>query len=68
VFVCHCRAVTDGTIRACIQGGACSVKDLGERCGAGTRCGGCVSLLSQLLAEATGANVGPLPDFNPCAA
>ena len=67
MFVCHCRAVTDGAIRACIQGGACSVKELGERCGAGTRCGGCVSTLAQLLAEAE-AKVSALPELNPCAA
>ena len=67
MFVCHCRAVTDGAIKACIQGGACSVKDLGERCGAGTRCGGCLSTLSQLLAEA-GANVASLSDLSTCAA
>lgn len=68
MFVCHCRAVTDGAVRACIQNGACSVKDLGERCGAGTRCGGCLSTLSQLLAEAAEAKVAPLHHFNPCAA
>ena len=66
MFVCHCRAVTDGAIRACIQGGACSVKELGERCGAGTRCGGCHSVLFQLLAE--GMVIEPVPARNPCAA
>ncbi len=63
MFVCHCRAVTDGVIKQCIQGGACSVKDLGERCGAGTRCGGCLSVLTQLLAD---ANVAPLPELTTC--
>ena len=67
MFVCHCRAVTDGVIRACIQGGACSVKDLGERCGAGTRCGGCLSVLNQLLTEAE-AGAASLSGLTPCPA
>lgn len=68
MFVCHCRAVTDGTIRACIQGGACSLKELGERCGAGTRCGGCHSVLRQLLAEDMVIEAMPTPAPAPCEA
>ena len=50
VFVCHCRAVSDGAIRGCIAEGAADVEELGRRCGAGTGCGGCRAALAQLLA------------------
>jgi bacterioferritin-associated ferredoxin len=41
VLVCHCHQVSDRTIRTCIRSGAESVAAVGERCGAGTSCGGC---------------------------
>jgi bacterioferritin-associated ferredoxin len=50
MFVCHCRAVSDGAILGCIAEGACDVDEIGRRCGAGTGCGGCRSALAQLLA------------------
>jgi bacterioferritin-associated ferredoxin len=56
MFVCHCRAVTDGAVRASIEAGACTLTDLAERCGAGSRCGGCRQVLQQLLAA-----VGAVP-------
>ncbi len=66
MFVCHCRAVTDGVVRASIEAGACSLAELADRCGAGTGCGGCHRLLEQLLAAA-GA-VPAVPIYDPCAA
>ncbi len=51
MFVCHCRGVTDGTIRATIEAGAGSVAELAERCQAGSGCGGCCAALRRLLAE-----------------
>ncbi|HEV3401670.1 MAG TPA: (2Fe-2S)-binding protein [Acidimicrobiales bacterium] len=50
MFVCHCRAVSDGDVRWCIAEGACDVDEIGRRCGAGTGCGGCRGALAQLLA------------------
>jgi bacterioferritin-associated ferredoxin len=49
VYVCSCRAVTDRTIAAAITSGADSVDEIGRRCGAGTRCGGCWPVLDELL-------------------
>ncbi|HEX5097479.1 MAG TPA: (2Fe-2S)-binding protein, partial [Acidimicrobiia bacterium] len=43
MYVCHCRAVTDTTIRTTIECGAEDVTDVGSMCGAGTNCGGCIS-------------------------
>ena len=51
MFVCHCRALTDGEIREVITGGACDLDEVGDRCGAGITCGGCCPLIQELLAE-----------------
>ena len=51
MFVCHCRAVTDGEIRQAITAGACDLDEVGRRCGAGVTCGGCCPLIQELLAE-----------------
>jgi bacterioferritin-associated ferredoxin len=51
MFVCHCRAVTDGEIREAIAAGACDLDEVGRSCGAGITCGGCCPLIQELLAE-----------------
>ena len=51
MYICHCRAVTDQRIRTSIRAGAHSLAELGARCGAGTRCGGCWPALLELLGE-----------------
>ena len=51
MFVCHCRAVTDGEIRDAIASGACDLDEVGRACGAGITCGGCCPLIQELLAE-----------------
>jgi bacterioferritin-associated ferredoxin len=52
VIVCHCEAVNDRTVHAAIACGAHDVTTVGERCRAGTDCGGCHRALTRLLAEA----------------
>ena len=51
MYVCHCRAGTDGRIRAAIEAGVDDPVTLGQQSGAGTRCGGCLPALRALLAE-----------------
>jgi bacterioferritin-associated ferredoxin len=51
VMVCHCEAVNDVVIRDEIAAGALDSEALAARCGAGTRCGGCVNVVEQLLAQ-----------------
>jgi bacterioferritin-associated ferredoxin len=51
MFVCHCRALTDGEISEVIRGGACDLEEVGDRCGAGITCGGCCPLIEELLAK-----------------
>jgi nitrite reductase (NADH) large subunit len=48
--ICSCNDVSKGTLRAAIADGSCTVADLKGCTGAGTSCGSCVPLLSQLLA------------------
>jgi len=51
MYVCHCRAVTDRTIREAIESGATDVFQVSRECGAGSGCGGCYPALAQLLGE-----------------
>ena len=48
--ICSCNNVTKGALCAAIADGACTVADLKGCTKAGTSCGSCVPLLSQLLA------------------
>ena len=67
MFVCHCRAVTDRTVRRTIDKGACSLGEIAARCGAGSRCGGCHLVLARMLADA-GLAPETLPEKDICAA
>ena len=55
VIVCHCRAVSDRTIRASIREGATTLDDVAEETGASTCCGGCEPTVTQILDEELGA-------------
>ncbi len=52
MLVCHCEVVSDLTIRAAIVDGAHDVDAVGHHCGAGSRCGGCIPGIEDLLADA----------------
>lgn len=54
--ICSCNDVTKATLCSAIADGSCTVADLKGCTGAGTSCGSCVPLLSQLL-EAEGVTV-----------
>jgi nitrite reductase (NADH) large subunit len=47
--ICSCNNVTKAALCSAIADGACTVADLKGRTAAGTSCGSCVPLLSQLL-------------------
>jgi bacterioferritin-associated ferredoxin len=51
VIACHCHAVSDRTVRATVLGGATDVEEIGQRCHAGTDCGGCHRMLERLLRD-----------------
>jgi NAD(P)H-nitrite reductase large subunit len=59
VILCHCRAVSDGTVNAAIASGASTVAHVSAATGAGTGCGGCVPVIEVLLAEAALAITAP---------
>lgn len=51
MIVCHCRGVTDCTVRLAIEAGAHDVDTLAMWAGAGARCSGCRTALQALLQE-----------------
>ena len=50
MYVCYCAALSDTAVKAAVDAGAHTIEDLGDRCGAGTECGGCHPALAELLA------------------
>ena len=53
MFVCICYAVTQTELEAEVLAGACTERQIGERCGAGTGCGGCVEKICAILRQST---------------
>ncbi len=51
MYVCHCRAVSDSTIRVEIELGALDADEVSDRCGAGTRCGSCLDEIRRLCQD-----------------
>ena len=63
VYTCICHAVTTSQVQAAILSGARTVSEIGERCDAGTGCGGCIKRLESMLDDRDQKNraVGELP-------
>lgn len=57
MIVCLCHGVNDRTIRACVEDGADTVREVGRRCGAGTDCGSCRRTIKQVIQEHDEAQV-----------
>ena len=51
MIVCHCHAVRAEEIRSEVRLGAETVEVVGARCGAGTRCGGCIPAVEAIIAD-----------------
>ncbi|NLY93799.1 MAG: (2Fe-2S)-binding protein [Myxococcales bacterium] len=49
MLICHCKKVTDATIREAVKNGARSRGLVGRVCGAGTCCGGCLPAVDEIL-------------------
>ena len=47
--VCSCNAVSKGTIADAVAGGACDIAAIKSCTNAGTSCGGCVPLVTQIM-------------------
>jgi bacterioferritin-associated ferredoxin len=58
MVVCHCRVVSDRRVLAELADGACTVEDVRERCGATSKCGGCLPAIEMLVAGTNATPVG----------
>lgn len=54
MIVCHCRRVTDRQIRKMVQEGATSVGQVARACGAATGCGGCATIVHEIVQDELG--------------
>jgi bacterioferritin-associated ferredoxin len=52
MYACLCQGVTERKVRHAIACGASTIEQIGEACGAGTRCGGCWPVLDEMLRAA----------------
>lgn len=52
MYICVCKAITEGDIREAVRNGAHSVKQLTKDLGLGTECGLCVGCANQCLKKA----------------
>lgn len=65
MLICHCRAVNDQAIRATIAAGARAPEDVAVSCGAGSRCGGCIPAVLEVLAETLPAMRAAASELSP---
>jgi bacterioferritin-associated ferredoxin len=61
MYVCICNGVTDHDIRHAAEAGCRTMAELTMRTGAGSSCGSCVDMASELLAQARAVRELPLP-------
>lgn len=52
MYVCVCKAVTDGHIREAVNQGCCSMRELRNELGVATQCGRCAVTAREVLDEA----------------
>jgi len=51
MYVCICARVRECELRSAIRLGAASEETVGQACGAGTSCGTCLDVISDLIDE-----------------
>ena len=51
MYVCICKGITDTQIRAAVQDGASSVRDVRNSLGVASQCGKCGSLTRDIVRE-----------------
>ncbi|QOW22369.1 bacterioferritin-associated ferredoxin [Novilysobacter avium] len=61
MYVCICNGITDHEIRQAAEAGCDSMAELTMRTGAGSCCGSCVDMASEILDETRAARALPLP-------
>lgn len=64
MMVCHCKRVTERTVRDAVRSGAECAEEVGAMCRAGTDCGGCRPLVEVIVEEeCDNPQAEPLPAF-----
>ncbi len=65
MYVCLCKGITDRQIKAAIDDGANSIKQLRKALGVASQCGKCSVMTRELLDEALNDTpmIGGLPHF-----
>lgn len=61
MYVCICNGITDHDIRQAAEAGCDSMAELTMRTGAGSSCGSCVEMASELLNQTRTVRELPLP-------
>ncbi len=56
MYVCLCKGITDTQIRAAIQEGASSLREVRSRLGVASQCGKCGVLAREILQETLAAS------------
>ncbi|MDH5307229.1 MAG: (2Fe-2S)-binding protein [Myxococcales bacterium] len=51
MIVCHCKGISDRTIRDAVRAGARSCGQVARSCDAGRCCGGCAPVIRELIAR-----------------
>lgn len=51
MYICLCNGITERDIRACADGGVCTLRDLEGCLGVGNCCGKCKPAARQILSE-----------------
>jgi bacterioferritin-associated ferredoxin len=59
MYICICHGITDRDIRACIEHGAGSMRELRAKLKVGTQCGKCACHVRAMLEEQTSESTGP---------
>jgi len=61
MYVCVCRAVTDGDIHKAVQQGCCSMRDLRNTLGVAIQCGRCALTAKEVLNDALEKQARDIP-------
>jgi bacterioferritin-associated ferredoxin len=51
MIICLCRAACEASVREVIAGGAATIEEITDMCGAGGDCGACCEMLGTLLEQ-----------------
>lgn len=63
MIVCLCEGISDSKIKHLIKKGASSIEDLEKECGAGSKCGGCLWQLLDILEKEKALDKNRLRDM-----